>query len=173
MKKIFFLLAFFLAGAPAFGHKAHTHGVAKLNLAVEGDTVEIGFETPLINLISFERAPKNDKEREEARKMESILKNPHTLFLFPEDAQCSLKTSRLESVAIAHEPDNEKHSHETEHADLDAEFVFTCQNPLALNRIEVRLFQAFPAMKRIEATLITPRGQKAMRLTPRANRLQW
>ena len=175
--------ALFLAFTPAFGLDAHEHGAAKLNLAIEGNTVEIGFETPLINLISFERAPKNEQEREEVRKMADLLRHPQTLFLFPKGADCRLKTLNLESEVLADEllgvsDPAEKHGedaddHKTEHADLDAEFIFTCQNPAALNQIEVGLFKAFPALKRIEAQLVTPRGQKAAKLTPRANRLIW
>jgi uncharacterized protein YfcZ (UPF0381/DUF406 family) len=181
MKKtptLFFLaLCLAVVGAPAFGHKAHTHGVARLNLAIDGDSVEIGFATPLINLISFERAPKNDKEREEARRTAALLQDADNLFVFPSDAECSLKNLRLESEAIASElnPAHGKDAHETksDHNDLDAEFVFICQNPAALNQIEVRLFQAFPKMKRIEAELVTPRGQKAIKLAPKANRISW
>ncbi|MCL2076096.1 MAG: DUF2796 domain-containing protein [Betaproteobacteria bacterium] len=184
MKKLFLALAFFLIAAPVIAHKAHTHGAARLNLSVEGDTVEIGFETPLANLISFERAPGNDKESEEARNMAAVLRNPATIFIFPRNAQCSLKTMLLKADVLARELDStpyeHEHGHEQEnhdnadgHADLDAEFVFTCQNPAALNQVEVRLFQAFSALKRIDANLVTPRGQKAMRLTPRSNRLQW
>ncbi|MDR0233962.1 MAG: DUF2796 domain-containing protein [Zoogloeaceae bacterium] len=187
MKKNLSLIAAFLlawSAAPALGADAHTHGVASLNMAVEGDTLEIGFETPLINLISFEHAPRNDKERQEARKMAEILRNPGALFLFPKEAQCSLKSARLESEAIADElghddhdakTEEAKHDHDEgeEHGDLDAEFVFTCRNPALLNRIEVALFKAFPSLKSIEAQLVTPRGQKAAKLTPRANRIQW
>ncbi|MCL2020864.1 MAG: DUF2796 domain-containing protein [Betaproteobacteria bacterium] len=178
------ILALFLAGASAFGHDAHTHGIARLNLVIEGINVEIGFETPLINLIAFERAPKNDKERQEVRNMATALRNAHTLFIFPPDAKCGQTSVLLKADVIAeelaytaneHERGQENHAHAAGdgHADLDAEFVFTCQNPAALKQVEVRIFQAFPALKRIEAELVTPRGQKAIKLTSRANRLQW
>jgi len=181
LKTLALAFVFLLAAVPAFGYEAHEHGAAELEIAIEGNTVEIELETPLINLISFERAPQNDKEREDVRAMASILRNPQTLFIFPKAAECSLEKTSLESDVLAdelgHSSDHDADKHDADehsgHADLDAEYVFTCRNPAALNAIEVQLFKAFPAMQRIEAKLVTPRGQKAAKLTPRANRLTW
>ena len=181
MKKIsaalFLALSLAAASAPTFAHKAHAHGAAKLNVVIDGDDVTIALETPLINLISFERAPRNDKEREEAKSMAAVLQNAEALFLFPQDAQCRLKSVQLEASAIAAElgaaAAKKPRAAKDDHNDLDAEFSFTCQNSAALNQIEVRLFQPFPQMKRLDASLVTPKRQKATRLAPRNNRLSW
>ena len=50
MRKTFglFVVGGLLAiGAPALAHEAHVHGVAHMNVTVEGKEVEIEWETPL------------------------------------------------------------------------------------------------------------------------------
>ena len=75
-RRPFFLAALALlvstaALAQGQGHKhgAHQHGVAKLAVAVDGKLLEIALESPLDNLLGFERAPRTDAEREAVRKM--------------------------------------------------------------------------------------------------------
>ena len=54
-----------LCGA-AFAGKAHQHGVARLDLAVDGGTVTIAVEMPLDALVGFERSPRTGAERQAA-----------------------------------------------------------------------------------------------------------
>jgi hypothetical protein len=61
----------------------------------------------------------------------------------------------------------------TEHADLDADFLFNCAQPAKLTGLDVRLFQAFPNMRRIEAQVVTAKGQKATRLSSKMRFLSW
>ncbi|MDR2151466.1 MAG: DUF2796 domain-containing protein [Helicobacteraceae bacterium] len=60
--------------------------------------------------------------------------------------------------------DHDEHEHEA-HADLDAEFAFVCQNPKALSKIDVNLFKSFPKLNKIEAQIVTAKGQSAVELT--------
>jgi hypothetical protein len=213
MKTIFllFLFAGFLAaGSAALAeHAAHEHGVARLHVAVEkipdqgqapsaapsssasagGAQVEIALETPLANVLSFERAPATAAERDEVRAMAALLHQADALFQFPEAARCRNTKISLESEAIDETfflppetanptpaTDGEKKSdagEEAEHADLDAEFTFRCDNPAALDGLDVRLFAKFPNFREIEAELVTEKGQKAAELTPTSSRLGW
>jgi hypothetical protein len=53
-----------LAGAtPALAASPHEHGVARLDVAVDAGRVSFSLETPLDNLLGFERAPRTDAER--------------------------------------------------------------------------------------------------------------
>ena len=51
------------AGNPA----AHSHGVAGMQIAVEGNTVEVMFQSPAFNLVGFEHEPKNTTQRQAIR----------------------------------------------------------------------------------------------------------
>jgi hypothetical protein len=57
-----FAAAPFLA-AQAQQQHAHVHGQMKLDVAIDGPTVVIDMESPLDNIVGFERAPKTDAEK--------------------------------------------------------------------------------------------------------------
>jgi len=42
---------------------AHVHGVAKMDLAVDGNKLTLSMEMPLDNLVGFEHLPKTDKQK--------------------------------------------------------------------------------------------------------------
>ncbi|MDR1976780.1 MAG: DUF2796 domain-containing protein [Campylobacteraceae bacterium] len=174
-------------GTALLGAPAHEHGVANLNIALEGQELEIELETPLANILSYEHAPQNAVQEREASYVVVILRAADRIFGFPSKAECKLQSVSLESEAIGEkilgakarsdhdDHDHEKHAdhdehadHEHEgHADLDAEFVFNCKNPKALTTIEVNLFKVFPNLKKIEAKVATEKGQGATELTPK------
>ena len=73
----------------AHAEKAHVHGVAELNVGVDNDTLRIALESPLENLLGFERAPKGDKELDKVRRMASQLRQADKLFLPTPGAGCT------------------------------------------------------------------------------------
>ncbi|HET9665053.1 MAG TPA: DUF2796 domain-containing protein, partial [Burkholderiales bacterium] len=59
------------------------------------------------------------------------------------------------------------------HAELAAEFVFRCEHPDRLQGVEVKLFDAFRKLRRVDVELAGPRGQKSYRLTSRNRVAKW
>ena len=57
------------------GEKAHQHGVASLEVAVEGNTLVVHLKSPLDNLVGFERAPKTDAERSKIQRSAQRLRH--------------------------------------------------------------------------------------------------
>ncbi|MDP3083588.1 MAG: DUF2796 domain-containing protein, partial [Rubrivivax sp.] len=47
-----------LSAAPALAGKAHEHGIARLDVAVEADRITLLLDTPLDNRGGVERAPR-------------------------------------------------------------------------------------------------------------------
>ena len=88
-----------LAGAREPG--AHVHGLATLEVAIDGAAVQISLDSPLDNLLGFERAPRNEKERQSVKAMALKLHQADTLFVFTPAAQCRLESARLESAVRA------------------------------------------------------------------------
>jgi hypothetical protein len=173
-------------GSSAFAHGAHEHGVAHMNLAVEGQKVEIELETPLANILSFEHAPETDTQKKEVRDMAAVMRKADMLFIFPAEAQCRVEKVSLESEAISDEllaskasgptekaHGGEKKDGEESHADLDVEISFLCRHPEKLNSVTVNLFSVFPNLREVEVQLVTPKGQKAAEATPTSNRIRW
>jgi hypothetical protein len=186
--------ALVLAG-DLFAAEAHTHGAAAMNVSVEGGAVTIAIETPLDNLLSFERAPIGEAEEEEVSAMASIMREADALFIFPPKADCAVQSVDLASEALGdrlfadgaesksgatHEArgdhnkadDRGAHSDREAHADLDAEYAFICRNPKALNEIKVNLFRFFPRLNEIEAQIVTDAGQSAAELTADRNAIK-
>lgn len=175
---------------PALAHDAHEHGVARLNVSVDGQEVEIELETPLANVISFEHAPETEAQREEVRAMAALLHRADSLFILPAEAQCRLNKVSLESEVLndgllspaaspraetadknEHAPDGDEHGEK--HGDLDMEVSFICRNPEKLNSLRVDLFRAFPNLREVEARMVTPKRQSAAELIPDSNMLRW
>jgi len=59
------------------------------------------------------------------------------------------------------------------HADLEARWVFACARPPQLRSLEVRLFDAFPKLQRIDAEVAGPTTQSGARLTPARRVVRW
>ena len=161
-----------LAASLAWAARPHQHGVAQLDIAVEGGKVTIDFESPLDNLVGFERAPRTDGERQRSDAAVATLKAGETLLLIDPAARCTLARVTLNSAPLQLGTPDPKATAE-DHSDLDASFEFTCSNFFiaslksfeftcqggAPGFVEVGLFEAFPRLQRIEVQTATARGQ--------------
>jgi Protein of unknown function (DUF2796) len=134
----------------------HQHGVAKLDVAVELRQISLHLDSPLDNLIGFERAPRNSAERKLVTDTLARLRSPE-LFAIDPAAQCKLVSVELNSAALklGQAPAEEQ---EAGHADLDADYSFSCANAPQAAWIDVGLFN-FPHMQKLEVQLATPAGQ--------------
>ena len=153
------------------GH-AHVHGVAKLEVAVEGADINLHLESPLEGVLGFEHAPGNDKERAIVAQMRKTMANGGALFAPTTAAQCKFVESKLEAPVLEARPAGKPDAHAA-HGDLDADFRFTCAQPAKLTGVEVRLFEAFPKLRRIDAQVVSGKGQKALRLSSKMRFLSW
>ncbi len=172
------------AQAQAHKHGAHQHGVAKLQVAVDGNAIEITLESPLDNLLGFERAPRTEAEREAVRKMAQRFHAPAGLFTPTAAANCTARGAELASdvleaallapagsaaagaaASVAKPGDG--------HAELDATVRFACANPAALKGVEIGLFRAFPKFRQIDAAVATGSGQRGSKLSPKQPGLSW
>ena len=178
--------------SPAYAHEAHEHGAAKLNVAVDGEQVSIGLESPLANLLPFEHVPATPGQRRQVREMARRMHQAETLFHLTPSAECRLEKVTLASERFdaalldpnippeaaraggSKEPGGKgKKPAEEKHGDLDAEFVFVCAKPENLYSVEILLFSAWPRLQKMEAQAVTPKGQRAASLTCKKNVLSW
>ncbi len=159
-----------LTALPSSAHqKAHAHGVATMDVAVEARSISIQFSSPLDNLVGFERAPRNDPERRLADAAVARLNAADTVFKIDPAAQCKLEKVDLTSAALKlGAPDA---SAEPGHADLDGTFDFTCADAAKARYIDVGLFE-FKRMRQIDVQVAAPAGQLKRSLRPSATRLQ-
>tara|TARA_Y100000815_G_scaffold83734_1_gene72553 strand:+ start:956 stop:1573 length:618 start_codon:yes stop_codon:yes gene_type:complete len=192
------LLALSLAlpfSQPLFAHEhhdhehdslgAHEHGVASLNLVVDGNQVSLELDSPAANLAGFEYQPSTDEDRATVARVKTELEQADGLFTLTPAAGCQLQQVELDSpLFAAHEHDEHEHEHEhehedhdadehahddehdhAEHADIEGRFDYLCDAPEQLEALTLPLFNNFPAMQRIQVQAITASGQHGAVLT--------
>lgn len=181
------------APAPAKAKPAlatHAHGRAKLMVATDGSLLRLELESPLENLVGFEHAPRNEQQRTALLRMSETLQKADALFVPTATARCVLQSVKLESPVLdtlAHRGDTAKdkppanaagdrkaaHGAGEGHAELEGIIVFRCENPDKLRDLEVKLFERFAGLKRLDVAVATAKGQKLVRLSAGERRVVW
>jgi hypothetical protein len=180
------LAAGITATAPATAHAAgaHQHGVASLELVADGNSLTVTLDSPLDNLLGFERGPRTDAERAKVRAMAQTLRTNATLVVPAAAAGCQLQGVDLASDVIAPAllaatpaattapaPPAAKPG---DHADLEVVFRFQCAQPQALKSVALGgLFQAFPRLRQLDAALAAPGVQRGAKLRAQQPSLSW
>jgi hypothetical protein len=173
-------------------HGAHVHGIAGLNLALEGQEVHVELDSPAANIVGFEHAPSSDADHAALDKAVAILKDGDQLFRFNSEAGCRMEKVDVVSALLddehhghgdehdhekkdTHDHDDhghddhkhEEHGHDGEtHSDIDAVYHFECDQPGRLTQLTVELFEAFPGMEELNVQYVIESKQGAAELTP-------
>lgn len=162
---------------------AHEHGAARLDIALTNGSLELQIEGAAFNFVGFERAPEGAQEVARVEQARLLLNNASALFGWESAAGCSTQSSRIDAnlpePAHEHEdvhahaearhsdPDHAGHDHgHGVHGNWRSYHRFSCSRPEALGAIEVRLFQHFPELKRLDFQLVTDTAQSGGRLEP-------
>jgi hypothetical protein len=154
----------------------HEHGVAALNLAVDGNILEIDLESPAMNIVGFEHAASSADDKAAAIAARTQLEKPLALFGLPQDAGCSLAEQSVTSPLFGNgqphaeadrDDDDDDDGHHHEHSDVDAAYRLDCKNPDALTQIDFApFFRQFSATHTINVQAIGPNGQQGAQLSP-------
>ncbi len=181
IKKLTVGLAGLGLGLTAFAHGVHEHGVARLQVAIDGGRLVVALQSPLDNLVGFEHKPRTAAQRSAWVEAEGRLRDFGALFLVPPAAGCTLAEIELElpwaagarsdqDPAQDHGPDHD-HDHDAAHGEVHVQYALDCAQPQALTGLTVKLAERFPRTARIRAETVTPRGQNAQTLTRDNNTL--
>lgn len=164
----------------AHGHDnpgAHEHGVALLDVVLEGQVLSIELHSPAINLVGFEHAPTSDEERARVARARQALSAPLPLFGIPDAAGCTLAQNEQSSPLFGSHDDREpeedghdEHDHDSQHgghADVDAHYQLNCRDVARLKGLDLGgFFDTFPQTERLQAQVIGPNGQQGLQLAP-------
>ena len=161
---------------------AHQHGVARLEVVAEGPTLTVTLDSPLDNLVGFERGPRTAAERSAVQAMAQALHNGTTLLQPTPAASCTLRGVALQSDVIdsallakgASPAGNGKPPAAGGHADLEATFTFDCRTPTALKGLALGgLFSAVPRLRQLDAAVAVPGVQRGFKPTPAKPQIGW
>jgi hypothetical protein len=152
---------------------AHEHGVARLNAALDGQTLELELDSPAMNLVGFEHVAATDVDKAKVTAARARLEQPLALFSLPKAAGCGVENQELESPLFGDTPEAaDEHHHE--HSEIHARYQFTCATPSALKTLDLaNIFNSFPATQKIEVQLIGPNGQQGVEVTATAASLKF
>ena len=116
MQKLAFPFGIGLALIMSAAHtqqKAHEHGSANLNVAIDGDAIEMELIAPGADIVGFEHQPNSDADR--AAVDAAVVTFQRGIFTLPESAGCELEAVGIYSALL---PDGEPvHSGEHHHDD--------------------------------------------------------
>lgn len=137
-----------LVSAAAWGqkphtHKAHVHGAASLDLAVDGSTVTAIFESPAEAIMGFEhdaRTPAEVRKRDEA--LAKLKARFGEMVALPAAAQCAWTAGKTD-VRIS-----------GSHADVKGEFTAACKGALDRGEIAFAFSKVFPEIHELKVQLI-------------------
>ena len=131
---------------------AHVHGLMHLDIAVDKQVLSVQLESPLDSLLGFERRPRTPVERQAADALLKQMGDAAALFKPDAAAQCVPTKASIESAALQSTAPsiNKEAGKESDHADLDASYEFSCVHPNKLTVVEVGLFDAFKRLQKIE-----------------------
>jgi Protein of unknown function (DUF2796) len=149
----------------------HQHGHGSLNLAVEGQTVQMALEVPGADIVGFEYEATTAEDQAKVQAAEEKLAQPLALFVLPRNAGCKVTSAKV-VIARESETDHDAHEHEehaqaevdgpeAEHSEFHAEYALSCSNVAAITTISFPYFAAFPSSEELAVTLITEKSQKA------------
>ncbi len=153
--------------------KAHQHGAGHLNIAIDGQTVQMELIASGSDIVGFEHEPETDGQKQAIMEAATTLLDGETLFRFPPDAQCRATESEVESSLLEEEGHKEEHKHgrDQEHTEFHAYYQFKCASPGRLTHLEIEYFSKFPNAQTLSVQKFTPSGQSVQRLTAKATRL--
>lgn len=169
---------------PAGAHQqhAHTHGRLSLDVAMDAQSITLLIESPLDSFLGFERAPRNDMERQRVAQLVAQWNAADQLLQPAPAAGCQLVKAELVSEVLGlgrghghgdatkaavnqHQPDADGHG------DISIEVVFTCTKTDAASHLDIKLFDVYKRLKHIDAQVASPQGQFKRSLRPGAARL--
>lgn len=145
-------------------HAAHVHGLVNITLIAADNTVEIVLDTPAVNFLGFEHAATTESEKQQVQQLERVLKEGAELFTFL-GTTCELSENVVALDELQHAGENHQH------ADIGAEYQFTCQHITALQAVDIHLAERFSGIERIKIEWIVNNISGIATLTANQQRL--
>ena len=156
------------AAAEKRHHDAHVHGVAEINIAVEGAKATVEFRAPAESLMGFEHEAKSesDKKKRDAA-LEQLRTKRDQMVLF--DAKLGCKFSDVKAAIVEQKGDHTKaqsgkdvHKDQKksgEHREVHGTFSVACDKPLAGSRIRFGVSKVFRDVQEIKVQVLGDSGQ--------------
>lgn len=168
-----------IAGLPLAGHghdhhRAHVHGVARMQVAFEKDTAELILSSPAANLLGFEHQPRSSRQQQILEETEEWLQSNALIQTSSED--CVVLDSLIHRTGAAADHTHQNHhqnetGHAGGHSDIEVTQRLRCISNLSGDLL-VPLMARFPAIEQLTVDWLTPTGQGHAVLTSGDSHIQ-
>ena len=161
---------------------AHVHGIAEVTIALEGAALEIGFDSPAVNIVGFEHKAQTKEQKKAVKQAKGLLESPALLMDFV-GGKCQLKEAEVDVSSVmaeeksGHEHDHDEHHHDDKHhhekndhaekashGEVHAMYSFQCQDQLT--SLNLKFFEHFPQIESLTASWVTDSKQGSIQLKP-------
>lgn len=187
------------AGPPR-QHGAHVHGHGRLDVVLDGGTLQAELTAPGADLVGFEHPPRDVTQTGAVQSAVTALHDGGRVLGLPTAAACRQEAVVIDSAMLAgaedhdddhgdhHDDDDDgerdqRHAHDDdhatpsgghaaeEHAEFRISYRFTCAHPEKLDALAVGYFAAFERANELAVQAVGPWGQTSQTLTRAAPRL--
>lgn len=174
-------------------HDVHVHGLSQVQLALDGNALELELHAPGVDIVGFEHAPGDDESRGAIESALGILHDPVRWLAFEPADACTITESQAHTHGYdapdgqdEHEhDDHHRHAHEAHadhgaddhahhesgggHGEFHAHVRGRCdRQPRA---VHLRLGQHFPGIQALRVDLLTDERQDRVELAPGQTRV--
>lgn len=171
-----------LAGTALGTAGAHEHGVARLDLAVDGSILTAELEIPGLSAFGFEHEPSNDDERASIeRALDGVERRFAEMLVIDPDAACSVAEAdadvadgEQDHAGPAHR-DEEHADHAdpgAEHTELRARVVLECERGPGGFDARLEMGTLFPAVEYVDLQVLSSNRQFGRRVDAKSIRFQ-
>lgn len=150
----------------------HEHGVGELNIAVEGNAMNLEFMIPGADIVGFEYEAKSDSDIALVNTALSKFQDFENIFTLSSSGNCNLVDAEIDiNQGDEHEDEHDhedEHEHEDEHDhdeheeeahnEFVAHYSFTCGNVKEIDRIDFPYFTTFPNSGELEIQFVSEVG---------------
>ncbi|MGB3625547.1 MAG: DUF2796 domain-containing protein [Henriciella sp.] len=143
----------FEAGTSGGRLEAHEHGKAVFSAAVDGETLTLTFEAPLMSMVGFEHEAETPEQTEALNALKEAFRAPGSLVEINRSADC---VPQMTSSGTHFSGG---------HGALEVEHVYTCDNPGELARIDFLNMGNYPGLASIDAVFVSDTQQAVRELT--------
>lgn len=156
---------------------AHVHGHARLQIAVENNSIDLMFTSPAFNLAGFEHEARTDEEKSRLSEINQWLNN--TPLVNTAAAGCRVKAAAVELGGEGrkehhghhdehhhdeHHHDHNEHHEETSHREYDVSQQLECDDFGTRLTLTSALMEEFGNLEELAVEWVSPSAQGSARL---------
>ena len=156
------------SGAEKRHADGHAHGIAEINIAVEGKKIVVELFTPTEGLMGFEHEAKTDVERKKRDAAVRVLESRFDeLVILDKKLGCKSKPGKV-SVVRSESRDGKETTHaygsskrSGEHREARVTFEYECQQSPAGSRVQFGVTKLFPEIHELKVQVLSDANQSS------------